>query len=111
MKKSIIGTLLTCAVFTSCQDDPMVVALQEKGIDVDEVSAIVSRSGGEKSPEELLHELQTDQIAMLISSIELKDSVYVLTLTAEDVITLGIPDSTYKKVLDVVKSYNFNLNK
>lgn len=111
MKKSIIGTLLMYTVFTACQDDPIVTALQEKGIDVDQVSDIVSRSGSDKSPEELLHELQTDQVAMLISAIELKDSVYVLTLTAEDVTTLGIPDSTYQKVLNVVKSYNANLNK
>lgn len=108
MKKSVIGTLLTCAVFTACQDDPMMVALQEKGIDVDEVSAIVSRSGSEKSPEELLHELQTDQIAMLISSIELIDNEYQLTLSQEDIKTLGIADSNYNKVLEVLKSYNLN---
>ncbi len=46
MKISIISALLMCAVFTSCQDDPMVTALQEKGtgntIQTFNVSAIKS---------------------------------------------------------------------
>lgn len=106
MKISIISALLMCAVFTSCQDDPIVTALQEKGIDVDQVSDIVSRSGNDKSPEELLHELQTDKMGMLISNIVLVNNEYQLLLSIDEAHELGISDSLYMIASNIVQEYN-----
>lgn len=93
---------LSCTIIIcySCQDDSILEALHDKGIDVE--SAALSRS----ITEDEVYQFQTDKLAMLINSIEKIDSEYILTLSPEDAYTLGISDSLYHVAESILMDYN-----
>lgn len=99
----------SCSII-SCQDDTLEL-LSDKGIEVNTLKEAASRSIQTDDDKELIYRLQTDQIGMLINSIQKVDSAYVITLSAEDAKALGIPDSTYALAESILANYNTNLTK
>lgn len=104
LKLAII--IIVCAI-SACQDDSILDAATEKGIDKTILHDAISRSIDD---EEMLYRLQTDHIGMLINSIQKVDSTYVLTISQDDAKELGIPDSTYSLVQSITANYNLNIS-
>lgn len=101
------GTIISMAL-VSCLDDSLIESLNEKGIDISNPDGLSRRILTE---DDLIYSLQTDQLGLLINSIELVDSDrYEISLTVEDAMTLGISDTIYNKALQVVDAYNESLN-
>lgn len=104
----LFASAITLMASVSCLDDSLIESLNEKGIDINNPDGLSRRILTE---DDLLYSLQTDQLGMLINSIELVDSDrYEISLTVEDAMMLGISDTVYNKALQVVDAYNESLN-
>lgn len=58
---------------------------------------------------EMLSRLQSDEDLLLLNQIWFKDGRFVLSLTREDAVSLGISDELYEKYVDYVNIANDNL--
>ena len=96
-------------IIISCTKENIVEELLNNEHSFNKLNTILSRNA--VSQDEYLHTLQTDQLSILINRIEYKDSTYVLTLTPENVKTLNIADSIYKKAIEITKLLNHNNSK
>ncbi|MCI8998201.1 MAG: hypothetical protein HFJ95_04320 [Muribaculaceae bacterium] len=99
----IVLGIIGMMTVSSCQDDSIADTLSEKGLDIQKVNRVMSRH---LNDDESVYRLQTDQIGMLIHSIEKNGNEYILTISHEDAILLGIPDSTYQIAQSILRDYN-----
>lgn len=95
---------LLFVLLVSCTDKEIIEQLSEKDISVSELNQAFTRSA--ISPDEFNHLMQTDHLGLLINCIKEENSVYYLTLSAENAKILNISDSLYLKVQEMVRVLN-----
>jgi hypothetical protein len=108
MKIKILSVFVIGIMAVSCQDEYLINQTRQNSADSQRFDYVKSRSM--LSDEEYLHLLQSDKMNMIIDRISYSDSAYVLNLTHEEAIILGIPDSLYIIATDIVTNYNTQNN-
>lgn len=103
MKFKILIAFIIGNIVISCQDECIINQPQDNAMTT-RFDYIKSRAL--LSDEEYLHLLQSDKMNMIIDRISYSDSTYVLNLTHDEAIILGIPDSIYVIATDVVNNFN-----
>lgn len=106
IKKGHLLLITLCVVLTfSCSDESELYPEQETSIQSEYVNQKTSRSS--MSIDNIsLHDMQSDQMAMLIDCITPTDTLFTLGLSRDEAQLLGIPDSLYERAIAIVDSLN-----
>lgn len=102
MNTKLMLTLTFMLAGTSCNDADIVVEQSRVNNDV----SIVNTRQVNLTPDEMLHEAQSDMDNMLIDQIIYRDSMYILNLDVEEAVDLNIPDSLYRVYVRLVENLN-----
>jgi hypothetical protein len=105
-----LGLLFILVSLVSCSQ--MLEIGYEGGINPDcNISAAETKSvipNCSLNKDELLHMFQSSHIAMLINGVIQKDSIYIQTLTDEDIVSLGITEKEMEFSSDYIKTLKNN---
>lgn len=106
MRKIIPNLVLLLVLFISCEDESNEFDRHDSTICEEVILTANSTRSNELNDIISLHEVQSDQMSMIIDCIVRTDSAFYLSLSLEDSRLLGIPDSIYEIGISIVLSLN-----
>lgn len=101
MKAPFLSLLAFAAPGFACQDSPLVPE-EKTALSAQKVLPLIDC---EENKQDIL-KIQTSEDAILYDQILLKDSIYILNITLEEVRDLGLSDSLFHKFTNMVHILN-----